>query len=92
MLAVYAALPTVGGVVNYPRLWTPDLVSLSAWARASSPKEAMFHFPDAGRALYPGMFRYDGKRAIVFGAKDRVPLRALRHCIGLALTHHLRKK
>ncbi|MBS0539900.1 MAG: DUF1801 domain-containing protein [Proteobacteria bacterium] len=44
------------------------------------------------RELYPDTFRYDGKRAIVFGAKDRVPLRALRHCIGLALTHHLRGK
>ena len=31
-------------------------------------------------------------RAIVFDAKDRLPVRALGHCIGLALTHHLRKK
>jgi hypothetical protein len=44
------------------------------------------------RELYPDIFRYEGKRAIVFGLKDRVPVRALRHCIGLALTHHLRRK
>lgn len=43
------------------------------------------------KELYPDTFRYEGKRAIVFGAKDRVPMKALRHCIGLALTHHLRK-
>jgi hypothetical protein len=44
------------------------------------------------KAIYPDTFRYDGKRAIVFEMKDRVPDRALAHCIGLALTHHLRKK
>ncbi len=44
------------------------------------------------KELYPDTFRYEGKRAIVFDAKDRMPVKALRHCIGLALTHHLRKK
>jgi hypothetical protein len=27
-----------------------------------------------------------------FAAKDRLPVRELRRCIALALTHHLRKK
>ena len=44
------------------------------------------------RELYPDTFTYEGKRAIHFGAKDRLPVRELRHCIALALTHHLRKK
>ncbi len=44
------------------------------------------------RELYPDTFKYEGKRAIVFDAKAKVPVRALRHCIALALTHHLRKK
>jgi Domain of unknown function (DU1801) len=44
------------------------------------------------KSIYPDTFRYDGKRALVFGTKDRLPKRALAHCIGLALTHHLRKK
>ena len=43
------------------------------------------------KELYPDTFCYEGKRAIVFDLKDRVPVKALRHCIGLALTHHLRK-
>ncbi len=43
------------------------------------------------KELYPDTFRYEGKRAILFELKDRVPVKALRHCIGLALTHHLRK-
>ena len=44
------------------------------------------------RELYPDTFRYEGKRAIVFAAGDRVPVRELSHCIALALTHHARKK
>lgn len=47
---------------------------------------------DRFRELYPDTFTYEGNRAIVFDAKDRLPVRALGHCIGLALTHHLRKK
>jgi hypothetical protein len=44
------------------------------------------------KAIYPDAFKYEGKRALVFGTKDRLPKRALAHCIGLALTHHLRRK
>lgn len=44
------------------------------------------------RELYPETFTYEGERAIRFGPKERVPARELRHCIALALTHHLRKK
>ena len=44
------------------------------------------------KELYPDTFRYEDKRAIVFELKDNLPKQALAHCIGLALTHHLRKK
>ena len=44
------------------------------------------------RELYPDTFAYEGERAILFGPTTRVPARELRHCIALALTHHLRKK
>ena len=44
------------------------------------------------RALYPDTFRYEGKRALLFDTEEGLPLPALRHCIGLALTHHLRAK
>ena len=44
------------------------------------------------RAIYPYVFTYDGNRAIVFAATERVPTKALRHCVALALTHHARKK
>ena len=44
------------------------------------------------RDLYPETFRFEGKRAILFDSDERVPVRELRHCIALALTHHARKK
>ncbi len=44
------------------------------------------------KAIYPDTFRYEGQRAIVFAPDDRLPKRALAHCIGLALTHHRRRK
>jgi hypothetical protein len=44
------------------------------------------------RELYPDTFIYEGERAMHFAVKDRLPVRELRHCIALALTHHLRKK
>ena len=44
------------------------------------------------RELYPNTFRYESKRAILFDTDAQLPLPELRHCIGLALTHHLRAK
>jgi hypothetical protein len=63
-LAAFFAIPTLGGVVNYPRLHTPDLAQLSAWARASTPQDAIFLFPDAARGLDPGIFRAEALRAV----------------------------
>ncbi len=43
------------------------------------------------RERYP-QFGYEGKRAIVFDAADKIDEAALGHCIALALTYHLRKR
>ena len=58
------AIPWIGGVVNYPHLHTPELTQLSNWARVSTPRNAVFLFPDAGRDLTPGIFRSESLRAI----------------------------
>jgi hypothetical protein len=42
--------------------------------------------------LYKDDMKFEGNRSIVFDVKDRLPEAALRHCISLALTYHLRKK
>lgn len=54
----------VGGVRNYPQIHSQELDALSEWARASTPVEAVFHFPDAGKELYPGIFRAKAERAV----------------------------
>jgi hypothetical protein len=57
-------LPGIGRVSNYPDLHTPEIADLSRWARDNTPRAAMFLFPDAGHALYPGIFRVDAWRAV----------------------------
>lgn len=43
------------------------------------------------RERYPQL-RYGGNRSILLDAEDDVPEAALRHCVALALTYHLRKR
>lgn len=64
VIAAFFAIPILGGVVNYPKLHTPELAQLSAWARSSTPADAVFLFPDAGHALDPGIFRAESLRAV----------------------------
>lgn len=47
---------------------------------------------DDFQQLYPGLFEYEGRRAIVIGTQGTVQEDALRRCIALALTYHLNKK
>jgi hypothetical protein len=63
-LAGFLALPTVGKVVNFPRLHTPELAQLSAWARSQTSKEAMFLFADVRYGVDPGIFRIDALRPV----------------------------
>jgi hypothetical protein len=58
-LAAFFVFPVV-----YPALHTPELAQLSAWARQSTPRDAIFLFPDAGHALAPGIFRAESLRAV----------------------------
>jgi hypothetical protein len=51
-------------VVNYAALHDPALEDLSRWARVSTPKSAVFLFPDAAQELYPGVFRAEALRAV----------------------------
>ena len=42
------------------------------------------------RHLYPDAFSYEGSRAIRFTVGEAYPVEALRHCLTLALTYHLK--
>ncbi len=64
--------------------------------KASAPDEAALYFicttglVDRFRELYPRTFRFGGNRALLFDAQSKLPDKALRHCIALALTYKLR--
>ena len=60
----FFAIPGIGRVVLYPNLRTPDIASLSLWARDNTPPAAIFLFPDAGHLVYPGIFRVNASRAV----------------------------
>jgi Domain of unknown function (DU1801) len=47
---------------------------------------------DEFKELYRKDMNFVGNRSIVFHVADRLPIKALRHCISLALTHHHRKR
>jgi len=64
VLLPFLLIPGCGQVKNYPELHNPELQALSAWARSSTPKEAVFLFPDARQELYPGIFRAEALRAV----------------------------
>lgn len=63
-VAAFVAIPVAGGVVNYPKLHTPELAQVSAWARSSTAKDAVFLFPNARRGVEPGIFRAEALRAV----------------------------
>jgi hypothetical protein len=44
------------------------------------------------RQLYPTELSYGGNRSILLNTDDDLPEAALRHCVALALTYHLRKR
>jgi len=46
---------------------------------------------DTFKEMYPDEFTYEGNRSILFTVNDDINENALRHCISLALTYHLRK-
>ncbi|MGH9665849.1 MAG: hypothetical protein ACRD9L_15595, partial [Bryobacteraceae bacterium] len=63
-LLPYWAIPAGASIENYPRVHTPELSQLAHWAKTHTGKDALFLFPDAGRELYPGIFRGEAIRAL----------------------------
>jgi hypothetical protein len=63
-LAPFFLIPAWGGMENYPALHTAGLEQLVQWARTSTPKDAVFLFPDAREDLYPGVFRAEALRPV----------------------------
>ena len=47
---------------------------------------------DTFRDLYGDRLQFEGRRAILFGPDDPLPVEEVQHCIALALTCHLRDR
>ena len=103
---VAAATPAVGRLEEtlkwgQPAYLTPETGSGST-IRLGVPKSAAHDYAlfvncntDLTRQFaetYPGIFTYEGTRALLFRSSDRLDGEALKHCIGLALTYHVRKR
>jgi hypothetical protein len=83
-----------------PSYLTPETKSGSTvridQVKASTGQVAVFfhcqtNLVETFRDLYPEL-SYSGNRAILLDAEDKLAEAALRHCIALALTYHLRKR
>jgi len=64
LLGPFFLIPSIGQVVNYRPIETPELIELARWARANTPADAVFLFADAGRSQQPGIFRARALRAV----------------------------
>jgi len=79
------AKPRIGTTIRIaPHSSTPDRVGLYFNCNSS--------LADDYQQLYPGVFEYEGRRAVLIGLDGPVHEKELRHCIALALTYHLNKK
>jgi hypothetical protein len=63
-VTAFFVIPIYGKVTNYPALHSTELMQLSQWGRSSTPKSAVFLFPDAKQELYPGVFRAEALRTV----------------------------
>lgn len=65
--------------------------------KSSSPEQVAVYFHcqtklvDTFKAIYGDALQFDGKRAIVIGLDEDVPVDPLKHCISLSLRYHLVK-
>ncbi len=103
---VAASNPAVGSLQEtlkwgQPAYLTPETNSGST-IRLGVPKSGEYDYAlfvhcqtDLTRRFaenYPGVFTYEGTRALLFKSGEELDAEALKHCIGLALTYHARKR
>jgi hypothetical protein len=66
------------------------------WKKAKPAQYAMYfncqtNLVETFKTLFPGEFRFEGNRAIVFDEAEPVPAESLSFCVAAALTYHRRK-
>lgn len=63
LLAILAA-PSIARVGDASNMDGKPIAEIAEWAENNTWGSSMFLFPDAGRDLYPGMFRAESRRAV----------------------------
>lgn len=106
IFATAASTPGVGTLEEtlkwgQPAYLTPETKSGST-VRLGVPKStvydcAMFvhcqsQLAERFEDQYPGLFAFEGQRALLFRSDDPIPTHALGHCIAMALTYHKRRR
>ena len=100
-----ADLPGIGGLVETLKWGQPayltgkpktgSTVRIDAFGGRDESYAMFFHcqttLVESFRLLYPQTFAFEGKRAIRFALRDRIPEAELKHCIALALTYHAKR-
>jgi hypothetical protein len=59
-----ALAPTISSVQHYRKIDQKPIDEIADWAEKNTWGSSMFLFPDAGRALYPGIFRAESRRPV----------------------------
>ncbi|MGI8961778.1 MAG: hypothetical protein ACR2IV_18870 [Bryobacteraceae bacterium] len=62
-IAIFVA-PRIRGVENHSKVDRAPIAEIAEWAENNTWGSSMFLFPDAGRDLYPGIFRAESRRAV----------------------------
>ena len=79
---------------NEPSYLTKNGTTVRIDWKSSSPNEYAMYFHcrtklvETFKVLYSDLFRYQGKRAIMFALGCPIPEKELKHCIFLALRYH----
>jgi len=66
------------------------------WKKAKPSQYAIYFncqtsLVETFKTIFPGDFRFEGNRAIVFAEAEPLPTESLSFCVAAALTYHLRK-
>lgn len=77
--------PRIGSTIRIDALKPPDL-KYAIFFHCQTTLVPTF------RELYANRFAFQGNRAMVFSPGEKVPRDALRHCIAMALTYHLKSR
>lgn len=85
-----------------PSYLTSETGSGSTIRIAPAGRESRFHYAmffichtqlvESFKDIFGDALDYEGNRALVFTLGQKLPERELRACVGMALTHHLRKR